>query len=55
MSQIARWVGLTLATAMLVFSAWMYLQTGDWVALLFVGGSLAYGVFFIAGRRRSQS
>jgi hypothetical protein len=33
---------------MLVFSSWMYLQTGDWVALVFAVASLGYGVFFFS-------
>ncbi|GAB3314141.1 hypothetical protein [Haliea atlantica] len=48
MGPTARKVGMVLATVMLVFSAWMYLQTGDWVALIFVAGSLGYGVFFLS-------
>jgi len=31
---------------MFAFSAWMFQQTGDWVAAVFVVGSLAYGLFF---------
>lgn len=52
MSQGARWLGLVLTLAMFVFSSWMYLQTGDWVALVFAGGSFAYALFFIAAKRR---
>ena len=47
-SQTARAIGIVVTLAMLVFSAWMYLQTGDWVALLFAVFSLGYGVFFFS-------
>lgn len=45
---------MVLATFMLVFSAWMYLQTGDWVALIFIAGSLGYGVFFLSSFARGE-
>ncbi|MEQ9462939.1 MAG: hypothetical protein RJQ10_04730 [Haliea sp.] len=48
MSQTARAIGIVVTLAMLVFSGWMYLQTGDWVALLFAVFSLGYGVFFFS-------
>ena len=48
MSNTGRLVGLAAAALMFAFSAWMYLQTGDWVAALFALGSLAYGVFFMS-------
>jgi hypothetical protein len=44
-------IGLVVAVAMFLFSAWMYQRTGDWVAALFAVGSVAYGVFFF-GRGR---
>ena len=47
MSPTARLIGLIAAIAMLLFSAWMYLQTGDWVALIFILGSLGYIVLFL--------
>ncbi len=51
MSKSARILGLIAATAMLLFSGWMYQRTGDWVALIFLFGSLCYfGVFFASGR-----
>lgn len=46
MSQTGRWIGLILTAAMLAFSTWIYLNTGDWVALVFAVGSFGYGVFF---------
>ncbi|TXS93026.1 hypothetical protein FV139_13835 [Parahaliea maris] len=54
MSQPARWLGLALTLAMFVFSSWMYLQTGDWVALVFAGGSFGYALFFMAAANRKQ-
>ena len=48
MNSTARLVGLIFATAMLLFSGYMYLRTGDWVALVFIAGSLGYGVFFFS-------
>jgi hypothetical protein len=33
---------------MLVFSGWVYLQTGDWVALVFAVASIGYGIFFFS-------
>ncbi|WP_156507542.1 hypothetical protein [Halioglobus sp. HI00S01] len=46
MGQLGRSLGMAAAIAMFLFSAWMYQRTGDWVALVFASGSLAYGVFF---------
>lgn len=48
MSPTARAIGIVATLAMLVFSGWMYLQTGDWVALVFAACSLGYGVFFLS-------
>lgn len=48
MTQAGRWIGMLLTAAMLAFSIWIYLGTGDWVALVFAAGSLAYGLFFIS-------
>ncbi|WP_197911779.1 hypothetical protein [Kineobactrum salinum] len=56
MSQAARMTGLVVTTLMLVFSGWIFLQTGDWVAILFAAVSLGYGIFFLAvtPRRRDS-
>ena len=48
MSTSARTLALIAATAMLVFSGWMYLRTGDWVPLVFIVGSLGYIAVFIS-------
>jgi len=48
MSSTARMVGLVVALAMLLFSAFIYLRTGDWVALVFILGSLGYIVLFLS-------
>ena len=39
---------------MFAFSSWMYLRSGDWVALVFALGSVAYGVFFWSTRTGSR-
>ena len=44
MSSTGRLIGLVLTAIMFAFSAWMYLQTGDWVAAVFALGSLGYGL-----------
>jgi hypothetical protein len=54
-SRTGRLLGLLLAVAMFLFSCWVYLASGDWVAALFALGSVAYGLFFYtttAGRNR---
>ena len=43
-----RLIGLAISGLMFLFSTWMYLRTGDWVAALFAAGSLAYGIFFLS-------
>jgi hypothetical protein len=48
-------VGLAATGAMFIFSAYMYQRTGDWVALLFAAGSLAYGAFFFSQGRGGTS
>ncbi|MFK7975729.1 MAG: hypothetical protein AB8C02_06310 [Halioglobus sp.] len=50
MNPTARTLALIAATAMLIFSAWMYLRTGDWVALVFIAGSLGYIALFVSTR-----
>jgi hypothetical protein len=49
MTGAGRKIGLAVALAMLVFSAYIYVRTGDWVALVFIVGSLAYAAFFFSG------
>ncbi len=46
MSKTGKFVGVVGTAVMFAFSVWMFQQTGDWVAAVFVLGSLAYGVFF---------
>ena len=53
LSNTARIIGLIAAIAMLLFSIWMYFQTADWVALIFVVGSLGYIVVFFTASTRS--
>lgn len=54
MSKTARMLGLLAALAMLVFSASIYVKTGDWVAAVFCLGSVAYLLFFASGRDRKS-
>lgn len=42
-------LALFLSAGMFAFSGWMFFETGDWVALVFAAGSLAYGLFFASG------
>lgn len=46
MGTSARVLALGVAIAMFLFSLWMYSRTGDWVAIIFALGSVAYAVFF---------
>ncbi|MEH6636800.1 MAG: hypothetical protein V7700_14835 [Halioglobus sp.] len=55
MSKSGRLLGLALALVMLVFSGYMFLQTGDWVAAVFVLGSLGYALFFLSTARSNSS
>ena len=48
MSNTARTIGLALCLGMLIFSTWMYVRTGDWVAAVFALASMAYGVVFMS-------
>ncbi len=50
-SATARLLGLAAAILMLLFSSYMYHSTGDWVALVFVLGSVGYIAFFVSGLR----
>ena len=47
-------IGLVLTAAMFAFSAWMFMQTGDWVAAVFAVGSLAYAAVFLMGLNRQK-
>jgi hypothetical protein len=40
-------IALMLALAMFIFSSYMYVKTGDWVAAVFAVGSIAYALFFL--------
>ena len=50
MSRTGRAVALAVTLAMFVFSVWVYHNTGDWVAIVFALGSVAYAIFFFTGR-----
>ncbi|MEM9256923.1 MAG: hypothetical protein AAGA91_15870 [Pseudomonadota bacterium] len=54
MSQTARWIGLIAAIGMLIFSGYVYMLTGDWVAIVFLLGSVAYVVFFYSTGRKDD-
>ncbi|GEM_PF-681815 len=43
-------MALALSAGMFVFSTWIYSQTGDWVALLFMLLSAGYGTLFTGDR-----
>ena len=43
-------LALALSAGMFVFSTWIYSQTGDWVALLFMLLSAGYGTLFTGDR-----
>ena len=49
-----RILGLVAALGMLIFSVFIYIKTGDWVAGVFVLGSLAYCVFFLLHYKRNN-
>jgi hypothetical protein len=46
MSGLGRLLGLFFAAAMAAFSAFMFMESGDWVAAVFFLGSVGYAVFF---------
>ena len=43
-------VVIGLCVGMFVFSAWVYVETHDWVAVIFMVVSLTYGALFNSGR-----
>ena len=43
-------LAVTISAVMFAFSGWMYSQTGDWVALVFMIGSGGYGLLFASGK-----
>jgi hypothetical protein len=47
MSNLGKTIGMVLSAIMFAFSAFMYTQTGDWVAAVFALGSVGYALFFI--------
>ena len=47
LSRTSMLVGLVIAAAMFLFSAVMYVRSGDWVAAVFAIGSLGYIAFFL--------
>ena len=47
LSRTSRLIGLVIAAAMFLFSAVLYVRSGDWVAAVFAVGSLGYGAFFL--------
>ena len=49
-----RLLGLTLTALMFAFSAFMFTETGDWVAAVFAAGSLAYALFFLLANERKD-
>jgi hypothetical protein len=55
MSKYARVFGLIVAAAMAAFSAYIFLETGDWVAAVFFLGSVGYTVVFASTQMLRQS
>lgn len=47
-----RILALLAALGMFIFSVFIYLKTGDWVAGVFLLGSLGYFVFFLLHYKR---
>lgn len=45
-----KFIAVGLSAGMFAFSTWIYTQTGDWVALLFMVVSAGYGVLFASGQ-----
>ena len=45
-----QFLAMTISAVMFAFSGWMYSQTGDWVALVFMVGSGGYGLLFASGK-----
>ena len=45
-----KFVAVAMSAGMFAFSTWIYTQTGDWVALLFMVVSALYGVLFASGQ-----
>jgi hypothetical protein len=54
MFTVERTLGLLAALGMFVFSVYIFLKTGDWVAGVFVLGSLSYFVFFLLHFKRKS-
>lgn len=46
---------LVASAVMFAFSAWMFSETGDWVALVFMVMSAGYGVLFIRRARNLRN
>jgi len=44
---------IALSAAMFAFSLWVYQNTGDWVALIFMAMSMVYGFVFASTRLRA--
>ena len=55
MGSLPRMLALVAAIAMLVFSLYMYSNTGDWVAMVFALGSIAYIALFASMARKKDS
>jgi len=47
--------GLVIAALMAVFSVYMFLKTGDWVAAVFCLGSVGYIILFTSARIGKKS
>jgi len=47
---VLKWIAIGLSAGMFAFSAWIYGQSGDWVALVFMLVSAVYGLLFASGQ-----
>ncbi len=47
---VLKLIVIGLCFGMFVFSAWVYIETQDWVAVIFMMVSLTYGALFNSGR-----
>lgn len=45
-----KFIAIGLSAGMFAFSAWVYVQTSDWVAMLFMVVSAGYGLLFASGQ-----
>jgi glucose uptake protein GlcU len=52
-TSVLKFIVVGLCIGMFAFSAWVYMETNDWVAVIFMIVSLVYGFLFSSGRLNS--